>query len=119
MEHVEEFLTRPAPKDPVDIQPACHDLPIICTEPTKEEIRKAIIELKNGKAAGPDDIRAEALKVDFDISMEMLCQHFLMILEKNEVPTEWKKGYLIKLPKRRSQSVFKLQGNNNTGVHHW
>ena len=98
MEHVEEFLTRPAPKDPVDIQPACHDLPIICTEPTKEEIRKAIIQLKNGKAAGPDDIPSEILKVDINTSVEMLYPLFLIIWEKNEVPTGWKKGYLIKLP---------------------
>ena len=29
VEYFEEFLNRTAPKDPVDIQPACHDLPII------------------------------------------------------------------------------------------
>ena len=91
---------------------------ITCTVPTKEEIQKAIIQLKNGKAAGPDDISAEALKVYIDTSVEMLCPLFVMIWEKNKVPTEWKKGYLIKLPKMRSQSVFKLQGNS-TAVHPW
>ena len=54
---------------------------------TKEEIRKAIIPLKNGKAAGPDDISAEALKVDIETSVEVLYPLFVMIWEKNEVPT--------------------------------
>ena len=56
MEYFEELLNRPAPKGPLNIQPACHDLLIVCTVPTKEEIRKAITQLKNGKAAGPYDI---------------------------------------------------------------
>ena len=52
VEHFKELRTRPAPKD---------NLPIICTLPTKEEIRKTIIQPKTGKAAEPDDIHAEAL----------------------------------------------------------
>ena len=54
----------------------------------------------NGKIAGPDDIPAEALKVDTDTSMEMLYPQFVEIWEKNEVLAEWKKEYPIKLPKR-------------------
>ena len=42
VEYFEEFLDRPAPKEPVDIQPASHGLPIGCTVPTKEEIWKAL-----------------------------------------------------------------------------
>ena len=72
---------------------------MVCTVSTKEEIRKAITQLTNGKAAGPDDIPAEALKVNIRISLEIL--HPLI------VPTEWKKRYLIELPKR-SQSLFTL-----------
>ena len=54
--------------------------------------------------------------MDIDTSLVILYPPFVMIWEKNEVPTDWKKGYLMQLPKRRSQSVFKLQGNN-TAVH--
>ena len=50
VEYFEELLNRPAPKDPVDTQPAYHDLPIICTVPAKE-IEKAIVQFKNSKAA--------------------------------------------------------------------
>jgi len=31
------------------------DLPIDCSAPTKEEIQNAIKQLRNGKAAGPDN----------------------------------------------------------------
>ena len=44
-EVLSELLNRPTQRDPVDSQTACHDLPSICTVPTKEEIRKAIIQL--------------------------------------------------------------------------
>ena len=45
-EHFEELLNRPAPLNPPDIQPANTDLPIKCDDPTREEIRKAIGQLK-------------------------------------------------------------------------
>ena len=69
MEHFEDLLNRP---EPPDIQPATEDLPIDCDPPTKDEIRKAIIQLKNGKSAGPDGIPAEALKANITESVEML-----------------------------------------------
>ena len=115
MEYFEELLKRPALKDPMDIPPACHDLPIICgpTAPA-EEIRKVIMQLKNGNATGPDDIPTKALKVDIKTYVEMLYLLSAEIWEKNEVPTEKKKGCLIKLPKRvisLGVQKFKLQGN--------
>jgi len=64
VENFEELLNRSAPPDPPDIQPADSDRPIDCSAPTKEEIQNAIKQLRNGKAAGPDNIPAEALKVD-------------------------------------------------------
>ncbi|VDP20283.1 unnamed protein product [Schistosoma margrebowiei] len=62
IEHFEELLNRPAPMNPLHIEAAHTDLPIDINPPTKEEIRMAIRQIKNGKAAGPDNIPAEALK---------------------------------------------------------
>ncbi|VDO48942.1 unnamed protein product [Schistosoma margrebowiei] len=62
VECFEELLNRPAPMNPPDIEAAHTDLPIDVNPPTKEEIRMAVIQIKNGKAAGPDNIPAEALK---------------------------------------------------------
>ena len=81
VEYFEELPDRPTLKDPVDIHPANYDLSIVCTVPSKEEIRKAIVQLKNGKSAGPDGIQAEALKVDIDTFVAMLYLLFMKIWE--------------------------------------
>ena len=56
--------------------------------------------MKRGKASGPDKIPAEAIKADIETSTEIL--HYLIeqIWEQEETPTEWKEGYLVKLPKK-------------------
>ena len=101
-EHFEELLNRPAPQNQPDIQPAETYLPIDCNKPTREEIKKkkAIAHMKNGKVAGPDGIPAEALKADVNTLVEMLYSLFEEIWEKEEIPAEWKEGYLIKIPKK-------------------
>ncbi|KAK2176630.1 hypothetical protein NP493_650g00027 [Ridgeia piscesae] len=58
-------------------------------KPSKAEIKKAIHHMKRGKASGPDKIPAEAIKADIETSTE-----------QEEIPTEWKEGYLVKLPKK-------------------
>ena len=83
VEHYEELLDRPAPLDPPDIQPADSDLSIDCSAPTKEEIQNAITQLRNGKAAGPDNIPAEALKVDIRTKVELLYPLFNKIWEES------------------------------------
>ena len=78
-EHFEELLNRPTPPNPPEIQPADLDLPISCEKPSRIEIRKTIMKLKNGKAAGADNIPAEALKADVDTTVEMLYPLFARI----------------------------------------
>ena len=99
-EHFEELLNRPAPANAPDIPAAEEDLPIDCGKPTREEIRKAIKQLKNGKAAGTDEIPAEALKVDPEMLAEILYGLFEKIWEEEEIPLEWKEGLLIKIAKK-------------------
>ena len=78
-EHFEELLNRPSPENPPEITPADADLDIDCSEPTKEEIRTAIKQLKSGKAAGPDNIQAEVLKVDLEKTVDFLYPLFKKI----------------------------------------
>jgi len=99
-EHFEELLNRPTPTNPPIIEPAESDLNINCEKPSKLEIRKAILHLRNGKATGPDDIPAEALKADIDTTTELLYTLFGKIWDEEKVPADWKEGYLIKLPKK-------------------
>jgi hypothetical protein len=74
-----ELLNRPTPETPPDIQPAEAELPISYDKPSKAEIRKAIMTLKNGKAAGLDDIPAEAIKADMETATNMLHNLFSKI----------------------------------------
>ena len=99
-EHFRELLNRPSPETPPDIQPAEEDLDINCSRPSKSEIKKAIMSLKNGKAAGPDEIPAEAIKADMETATNMLYSVFTKIWEMEEIPAEWKERILIKLPKK-------------------
>lgn len=76
-EHFEDQLLAKTPWWP-HISVADEDLPVDCGKPTKEEIRKAVKQLTNGKAAGVNDILAEALKV----APEMLAEMHNGLLEK-------------------------------------
>ncbi|VDO53488.1 unnamed protein product [Schistosoma margrebowiei] len=60
----------------------------------------AIRQIKNGKAAGPDNMPAEALKSDIEITTNMLHLLFKKIWEEEQVPMDWKEGHLVKTPKK-------------------
>ena len=68
--------------------------------PTVIEIKQALKELKRGKAAGVDNILPEVLKVDLDITANMLHPLFEKIWNEGEMPNDWKCGSLIKIPKK-------------------
>ncbi|VDO55091.1 unnamed protein product [Schistosoma margrebowiei] len=64
VEHFKKLLNRPAPLNPPNIEAAPTDHPLDFGPPTTEEISMAIRQIKSGKAAGPENIPAEALKAD-------------------------------------------------------
>ena len=100
VEHFRELLNRPTPDSPPGIPPAETELPISCDKPSKTETKKAIMTLRSGKAAGPDEIPAEAIKADRETAVQMLYSLFSKIWEKEEAPAQWKEGIIIKLPKK-------------------
>ncbi|VDP71635.1 unnamed protein product [Schistosoma curassoni] len=94
VEHFEELLSRPAPLNPLNIEVAPTDLPIDVGPPTIEEISMAIRQIKSGKATGPDNIPAEALKSDVAATERILHILFNKIWDEKQVPTDWKEGLL-------------------------
>jgi len=56
--------------------------------------------MKNGKAAGADNIQAEVLKVDPYISADFLLPLFQDIWQTETFPKEWKEGIIVKVPKK-------------------
>lgn len=99
-EHFRDLLNRQPPQLKADIPPAPNLLEINCNSPTKTEIRKAIKALRGGKAEGPDGIPAEALKADIETSTNMLHHLIQTIWEKENVPSDWKDGHIVKIPKK-------------------
>ncbi|VDO66093.1 unnamed protein product [Schistosoma curassoni] len=55
-----------------------------------------IRQIKGGKVAGPDNIPAEALKSDIEVTTNMLHLLFKKIWEEEQVPINWKEGHIIK-----------------------
>ena len=78
-EHFRELLNPPAPELSRDIPPAELELPISCKKPTKAEIKKAIMTLRNGKVVGHDGILAEATKADIETTTSVLHSFFSKI----------------------------------------
>ena len=66
--------------------------------------------LRSGKAAGPDEIPAKAIKADMETNM--LHSLSSKTWEKEEVPAQWKEGIVIKLPKKGDLRVC----NNYRGI---
>ena len=56
--------------------------------------------LRNGKAAGPDEIPAKAIKADVETATNMLHSLFSKIWQEEELPAQWKECIVIKLPKK-------------------
>ena len=97
-EHFQEVLNRPSPQNPPELEPGDR-LNIDTGAVTKQEIRKALKSLNNGKAAGEDNIPAEALKEGGEVIVDQLHVLLNLVWTTGEIPSDWKKGLLVKLPK--------------------
>ena len=101
-EHFQTVLNHVEPLNPPEVEP--NDEP---GRITRSEIKNAIKKLKNGKAAGCDNIPPEAIKAGEDTSEEVLLDFCNRIWSEEKMPEEWKKGLLIKLPKKGDLSYCK------------
>jgi hypothetical protein len=84
----------------IDIGNTIEELKIDTKPISKQEIRKAIKNIKNGKAPGPDNITAELLKADTETTANILYKLLYEIWNKEQVPSEWKTGLLVKIQKK-------------------
>jgi len=67
--------------------------------PSLDEVQRAIRRLKNGRAAGADDIPPELLKCAIDPVSRALHGLFGTVWKSGKVPVEWKEGIVISLYK--------------------
>ena len=71
-EYVQDILNRPPPDSIPDIEETTEDLNINCGRISKEEIKRAIKQLKLGKAPGIDNIPSDVLKADIGTTTDVL-----------------------------------------------
>ena len=55
---------------------------------------------KNGRTPGIDGIPTEPYKVDMDVAVKELTRLFNRMWHEETVPNQWKKGLIVKIPKR-------------------
>ena len=66
----------------------------------KEEIQKALKSMKDGKATGPDELPAEALKALDEHNIEIITSLCNIIYNSGMIPTEMKHSVFITLTKK-------------------
>ena len=67
---------------------------------TKEEVRTALRNTRNGKAAGVDQVGPELLKADMEETTNRLHKLFNKLCETETWPNLWKQGLIIKIFKK-------------------
>ncbi|GFR86809.1 RNA-directed DNA polymerase from mobile element jockey [Elysia marginata] len=110
--HFRTILNRPDPERPEYIEGKGKEIEIKKGPITCLEIEKAIAKSKNNRAPGEDRITTDMLKADPSMSAKCLVGLFNKVWTEEKVPDAWKKGILIKLPKKGDLS----QCNNWRGI---
>ena len=82
----------------------------------KKEVREAIKETKNGKAPGADQITAELFKVSRGASVKELTRLFRQVWDEERIPDKWKKGLIVKLPKKGDLRMQQLERGDTSNI---
>ena len=99
-EHFTEVLNTEAPTITADPPAPNDDLDIATGIPTLQEVTHAIKQMKPGKSPGTDNICIELLKTDVITAGNVFTDLFSDIWTTNEIPRDWIKGLIVKLPKK-------------------
>lgn len=76
------------------------ELEINTDPPTKEELMKAIQQMKSGKSPGSDQLTADLLKIDVTLAADILHPLMEKIWIEETLPQDWKEGTVVKVPKK-------------------
>ncbi|KAK3525514.1 hypothetical protein QTP86_033482 [Hemibagrus guttatus] len=78
----------------------------------KDEVRKALMRTKSGKAVGPDNIPVEVWKCLGEAAVEFLASLFNRVLESERMPEEWRRSVLVPIFKNKGdvQSCSNYRG---------
>ncbi|KAK6032379.1 reverse transcriptase [Ostertagia ostertagi] len=68
--------------------------------PSMEEVRAAVMSLKNRKAAGVDNVTAEAIKAGGEVLVQRLHRLMCRVWQTEVVPTTWKRSIIVPIHKK-------------------
>lgn len=74
---------------------------------TLEEMREALMMLKNGKATSDDNISSELLKICDVETIEVIRDVFNKILSTEKIPTKWLESTIILIHKKGDKAEMK------------
>ena len=98
-EHFKDVLNRTPTIVEADIQEVETDLDVNTDPTNKQEFIVAMKTFKNNKAPGQDNLNAELIKADSELSTTNLQPLFTAVWEQEGVPDDWTKGTIIKIHK--------------------
>ena len=116
VEHFGRQFAAPPPSHPPPLLSEnieVNDSPSISVDPPSDsEIRSAVDSLKQGKAAGPDDVFPEMLKSAPASWFSLFASLVREIWEEGRVPADWAKSICIPIHKKGSQ----IECSNYRGI---
>ena len=62
---------------------------------TLEDIRRAMRQVKNGKAAGPSGVSADMLKMCGDVGIEWVRDLCNAVVKEGKIPGDWRKSLMV------------------------
>jgi hypothetical protein len=71
-------------------------------DPTLEEVRDSLKNLKNNKAPGTDKIPAELLKYGRNEVMKSIYELIILVWKKEQIPKEWCKSIIFPIHKKET-----------------
>ena len=104
-EHFRETLNRSDPDVETAIEYMGFQIEMTRGNIAQQEIERAIRQTKGNRAPGEDSVTADMLKADHTTSTKSLKKLFNKVWEEEKVPEAWKRGIIVKLPKRGDLSV--------------
>ena len=70
-------------------------------EVSREEVKRALMKMKRGKAVGPDGIPAEVWTMLGEMGLNFLVRLFNYLLNEKEMPKEWRRSVLVPVYKNK------------------
>ena len=104
-EYFEETLNRPDPEETANFTDVNIHFEMPRGPILEQEITEAIKKTKSNRAPGEDRITAEMLKADPKLGAQTLAGIFNKVWNEEKVPDSWKRGIIIKLPKKGDLNV--------------